>query len=340
MKNKNIQDIIYKLINQNNLSEEETFEVFNSIMSGNINDIQVSGFLTALSAKGETVSEITGGVKLLKNKMLSINSPSNAIDTVGTGGDGLGTYNISTACAFVVSSLGIPIAKHGNRSVTSKSGASDVLKELGVNIEAEIHIIEKSLNEINITFLNAPKHHPTMKNVATVRKDLGVRTIFNLLGPLVNPANVNRQLIGVYNHNLLDKFAQVLNNLGTKHSWVVHGSDGLDEITTTGKTFVAEVFENKIRKFEINPENYGITLTKIQNLVGGTPKENATAIIDLFNGKKNSYRDIVTINSAAAILISGKSKSIEEGIALANKSLDNGLAMNSLKKLINFTNNK
>ena len=340
MKYKNIQDIIYKLINRNDLSEEETFEVFNSIMSGNINDIQIGSFLTALSAKGESVSEITGGAKLLKDKMLSINSPSDAIDTVGTGGDGLGTYNISTACAFIISSLGIPIAKHGNRSITSKSGASDVLKELGVNIEADIDIIEKSLNQINITFLNAPKHHPTMKNVATVRKDLGIRTIFNLLGPLVNPANVSRQLIGVYNYNLLDKFAKVLSNLGTKHSWVVHGSDGLDEITTTGKTFVAEVFQNKIRKFEIHPEKYGINKSNIQNLVGGTPQENAEAIINLFNGKKSSYRDIVILNSAAAILISGKSKSIEDGIALAKNSLDNGSAMNSLKKLINFTNKK
>ena len=338
MDDNELKEIIKILASGNSLTEIESYKAFKTIMSGDASPSQIGAFLVALKIKGETVEEIFGGAKVLRENMISIQAPKNAIDTVGTGGDGIGTYNISTASAFVLAGADIPVAKHGNRAISSNSGASDVLSELNVNINADIKILEKSLKLSKITFLNAPNHHPAMRNVGPIRVELGIRTIFNILGPLANPAYVKRQLTGVYSKKLVEPIAKVLLKLGFEHAWVVHGSDGLDEMTTTGHTFVAEIKYGKMKTFNIAPEELGFPIANIQELKGGNSKKNASELVKILNGENNAYRNIVLLNSAAGILISGKTNNLKDGILMAKESIDSGKAYKALKNLIKITN--
>lgn len=330
--------IIKKLSLKENLTGEEAKSAFNSIMSGEVSEPLIAAFLMGLSLKGETVEEITSAVSVMREKMVKISAPSDAIDVCGTGGDAKGTYNISTAVSFIVSACGVAIAKHGNRSVSSKSGAADVLSELGVNIDAPVKTVERCINQIGIGFMMAPMYHSAMRFVAPVRKELGIRTIFNLLGPLSNPASVKRQLIGVFDKKWAKPLAEVLKELGSENVWVVHSGDGLDEITSTGKTFAAQLKDEEIHTFEINPNQYGLASRKLDELKGGDAKENAQALLKLLEGEEGAYRDIVLINSAAALIVADKVQDIEEGIELAKEVIDNGKARAKLDELIRMTN--
>ena len=322
------------------LSQTQSKEAFLMIMKGTITQAKVGAFLMALKKGDETAEEIVGAVKALRELSLKIKAPANAIDTCGTGGDGFGTLNISTATAIITASCGIPVSKHGNRSITSKSGSADVLAALGVNINAERKTSEKTLREAKICFLMAPNYHSAMKHVAKVRKDLGIRTIFNILGPLLNPAQCKYQLIGVYSNKLVKIVAKVLTRLNMKCAWVVHGQDGLDEITTTSLTNVAEIKGTKVRYFKINSERLGIPKSNLKLLTGGSPKKNAEAIKGVLDGKKGAFRDICLLNAAAAIKISKVSKKLSDGIKIAKDAIDSGRAKDTLKKLIKITNSK
>ncbi len=320
------------------LSSQQAEEAFNIIMSGDATTAQIAGFLMALRVRGETVDEITGAVKAMRAKMLTIDAPHDAIDIVGTGGDASGTYNISTASAFVTAACGVPVAKHGNRALSSKSGMADVATALGVNLECDMELVKRSIWEAKIGFLVAPRHHAAMKYVMPARIEMGVRTIFNLLGPLSNPAGVKRQLTGAFSRDWIAPMAQTLGNLGCEMTWVVHGSDGLDEITTTGPTFVAEWKDGKLSEFEISPEDAGLPLSKPQDLKGGTPQENAEALRGLLQGEQSAYRDCVIFNVAAALLVAGKAADLKDGAAQAAAAIDDGKALNTLEDLINITN--
>ena len=333
-----LKPFIAKLASKENLTRNESQSAFDIIMSGNATPAQIGGILLALRIKGETVEEISGAVQSLRSKMSPVSAPADAIDIVGTGGDGHGTYNISTTVAFVVAGCGVPVAKHGNRNVSSKSGAADVLSALGVKLDIEPEQISKCIHEAKIGFLFAPQHHPAMRFVGPTRQELGVRTIFNVLGPLCNPAGVKRQLIGVYSKHLVEPVANVLKELGSKHLWVVHGADGMDEITTTGTTFVAELKNDNIKTFEVSPTDVGLNLVSITDLKGEDAQKNANALKDVLRGEQNAYRDIVLMNSGAALTVSGLADSFEQGINLASKSIDDGLALKSLNKLIEVSN--
>ncbi|MAG91576.1 anthranilate phosphoribosyltransferase [Candidatus Woesearchaeota archaeon] len=335
-----ITDIISKLVGKGNITQEEVESVFNEIMEGKATDVQIAGFLVALRLKGETIDDITTCAGLMREKAVKINPKvKNLVDTCGTGGDHSGTFNISTAAAFVASGAGVAVAKHGNRSVSSKCGSADVLRELGVKVELGPDKVEKCIEEVGIGFMFAPIFHPAMKNVAKARKELGVRTIFNILGPLLNPAHAKSQLIGVFDSGLLVTFAEVLKNLGSEHAMIVHGN-GLDEITLTGKTKVCELRNGKIETYEINPEEFGFKLTSLNELKGESPSENAKIINDVLSGAKGPKRDIVLLNAAAALLTAEVVKNYKEGIELAANSIDSGNALKKLKDLVNFTNKK
>jgi anthranilate phosphoribosyltransferase len=288
----------------------------------------------ALRVRGETVDEITGAVTAMRAKMLKVTAPANAIDVVGTGGDASGSYNISTCAAFIVAGAGIPVAKHGNRALSSKSGAADVLTSLGVKIDLAPADVGRCVSEAGIGFMFAPAHHPAMKNVGPTRVELGTRTIFNLLGPLSNPANVKRQLVGVFSRQWIEPLAQVLKNLGSECVWVVHGSDGLDEITTAGPTHVAALENGKIRSFEISPADLGIDAAKPENLRGADADHNARALKDVLDNKPGAYRDVAVMNAAAALVVAGAAKDLKEGAELARKSLSSGGARARLDRLI------
>jgi anthranilate phosphoribosyltransferase len=270
--------------------------------------------------------------------MLSVTAPANAIDVVGTGGDASGSYNISTCAAFIVAGAGIPVAKHGNRALSSKSGAADVLASLGVKIDLTPEDVGRCIRDAGIGFMFAPAHHPAMKNVGPTRVELGTRTIFNLLGPLSNPANVKRQLVGVFSRQWIEPLAQVLKNLGSDSVWVVHGSDGLDEITTSGPTYVAELSGGKIRTFEIGPDEIGIKPVKADALRGGDADTNAAALKSVLDNKDSAYRDVASMNAGAALVVAGAAKDIKEGVALARKSLESGAAKAKLERLIAVSN--
>ena len=332
--------IFYKVYNKQDLSSSEAIQAFNYIMSGKISNILISAFLVSLSLKGISDNELLAAVKVLRSKSLKIKSIGNIVDTCGTGGDNKNTLNISTATAILAAASGVKVAKHGNKSVSSKSGSSDVLEKLGINLNASLKKVEKSLNSINICFLMAPLYHKAMKNVADVRSELKIPTLFNILGPLLNPANASTQLIGVYKKKWLLPIANCLVALKVKKAWVVHGQDGLDEITTTTNTDAIEVNNNKIRKFTINPQKLGIKKTKLNQLKGKDPKYNATQIINLFtnNNKNKSYEDIVVLNTAAVLFISGKCTNIRKGIELARENINNGNAFKKLKELKNMSN--
>lgn len=334
-----IKEAITRVIQSTDLTEAEMMEVMNEVMTGAASPAQIGSFITALRMKGETVAEITGAARVMREKATRIEAPvDNLVDTCGTGGDESMTFNISTAAAFVASGAGVTVAKHGNRSVSSKCGSADVLKSLGVNIEAEVSRVEECIREAGIGFLFAQLLHGAMKYAAPVRRELGIRSIFNILGPLTNPAGATRQLLGVYDPALTDILAMVLFNLGSVHAFIVRGEDGLDEITLTGETRVTELKDGSVRTYHIKPEDFGFGRCSPADLKGGDPEVNAGIILDVLGGKLGPARDIVLLNSAAAIVAGGKAGRIEEGIALAHGSIDSGEALGKLEKLKRITN--
>jgi len=333
-----LKPLLAKLADGINLDIEEAEKAFKIIMSGDATETQIGAFLMALRIRGETIDEITGAVLAMRSKALPAKAPSNSIDVVGTGGDGSGTFNISTAAAIVVASCGVSVAKHGNRALSSKSGAADVLSELGVNIDADLSLVESSIREIGIGFLMAPRHHTAMKFVGPSRVQMGVRTIFNILGPLSNPAGVTRQFTGVFSLTWVKPMAEVLKNLNCEVAWVVHGSDGLDELTTTGISHVAQLKDNKIKTFQVSPEDAGIKVSKSEDLKGGDAKFNARALLALLDGEPGPYRDIVIYNAAGALIVAGKTDNLKSGAALAAASIDDGKSRAVLDNWISITN--
>ncbi|MBT3766671.1 MAG: anthranilate phosphoribosyltransferase [Rhodospirillaceae bacterium] len=329
---------IGKIADGTTLSEAESESAFDIIMSGDATQAQIGAFLMGLRVRGETVEEITGAVRTMRSKALSVQAPENAMDIVGTGGDGSGTYNISTATAFVVAGTGVPVAKHGNRALSSKSGAADVLTALGVNIDADISLVEQSIREANIGFLMAPRHHSAMRHVGPPRVEMGIRTIFNILGPLSNPAGVKRQFTGVFAKEWVEPMARVLKNLGCEAAWVVHGSDGLDELTTTGPSYVAELKNGEVTTFEIKPFDANIPVVTPADLKGGDPAYNADAIIGLLEGAIFPFRDVVIYNAAASLIVAGKAEDLQDGAVQATASIDSGAAKAALDKLVEITN--
>jgi len=330
--------LIGKVATGATLTRDESAKAFDYMMSGEATPSQMGGFLMGLRLRGETVDEITGAVATMRAKMQRVAAPPDAIDVVGTGGDASGSYNISTCAAFIVAGAGIPIAKHGNRALSSRSGAADVLGALGVKIDLRPDEITRCIYEAGIGFMFAPAHHPAMKHVGPTRVELGTRTIFNLLGPLSNPAGVKRQMVGVFSRQWVEPLANVLKNLGSERAYVVHGSDGLDEITTSGPTAVAALDGGKVTTFEIKPEELGLTPAKPEQLRGGDADANAVALKDVLKGKKSPFRDVALLNAAAAIVVAGKAKDLKEGLTVAAKSLDSAEAEGRLDRLIQVSN--
>ncbi len=321
------------------LGEDDAAAAFDAMMSGDATPSQMGGFLMALRVRGETVEEITGAARTMRAKALHVEAPADAIDTVGTGGDGAGTFNISTAAALVVAGCGVPVAKHGNRNFSSQSGSADVLAALGVNLDAEPALVQRAIAEAGIGFLMAPRYHSATRHVGPTRVELGTRTIFNLLGPLSNPAGARRQLIGVFAPNWVKPLAEVLAKLGSERAWVVHG-EGLDELTTTGSTLVAELKDGKVTTFEATPEQAGLPHTELARLKGGTPAENAAAMRRLLEGEGGPLRDVVLYNSAAALIIAGRATDLRAGVALAAESIATGNARRALERLVAITNER
>jgi anthranilate phosphoribosyltransferase len=335
-----LRGAIAKVAAGNSLSQEEAAEAFDLVMSGAATPAQIGALVMGLRARGETVDEIAGAARAMRAKVLTVRAPEGAIDTCGTGGDGKGTFNISTCAAFVVAGAGVPVAKHGNRAISSRSGSADVLKELGVNIEASPETISRCITECGLGFMFAPAHHAAMRHVAQVRTELGTRTIFNLLGPLANPAGAKYQIIGVFGKEWVEPIAQVLALLGTIRAWVVHGSDGLDELTTTGISDVAVVDAGKVSTFRISPRNAGLPDARSEDLTGGNAVENAAHIRAVLGGLKGPLRDIVLLNAAAALLVAGKAGTLREGVALASESIDSGKALAVLEALVPLSHGK
>lgn len=335
-----IKAALNKIASRQDLTGEEMRSVMTQIMEGNATPSQIGAFLMGMRVKGETVGEIAAAVSILRDKMVPVPvpEPENTIDIVGTGGDGAETLNISTASAFVTATVGVPVAKHGNRAFSSKSGAADVLSALGVNLDCDFRLIERAIAEANVGFMMAPRHHSATRHVAGTRVELGTRTIFNLLGPLSNPAGVKRQLVGVFDRKWLEPMARTFGNLGSIHTWVVHGSDGLDEITTTGPTHVCEFKGGQVRSFEVTPEDAGLRRAKIDELRGGTPQENAAALRAVLAGAPGPYRDIVRMNAGAALIVAGRAPSLRAGADIAAEALDSGRAKAVLDKLVAITN--
>lgn len=319
------------------LSFEEARNAFDIMMSGNATPSQMGGFLMALRVRGETVDEISGAVSTMRARMVPVEAPADAIDIVGTGGDNSGTYNVSTCAAFIVSGCGVPVAKHGNRALSSKSGAADALAALGINLELDPAGIARCIREAGLGFMFAPAHHSAMRFVGPTRVELGTRTIFNLLGPLSNPAGVKRQLVGVFAPQWLEPLAHVLRDLGSQRVWVVHG-DGLDEMTTTGVTHVVELHGGTVRRFEVTPEDAGLARASLADLKGGDGPHNARALRGVLQGEKNAYRDIALLNAGASLVVADKAETIAEGVAMAAASIDQGHAFAALERLISVSN--
>jgi anthranilate phosphoribosyltransferase len=319
------------------LSRADAEQAFTMMMSGEATPSQIGGFLMALRVRGETVDELAGAVTTLRAKMLPVSAPAHAMDIVGTGGDASGSYNVSTAAAFVVAAAGVPVAKHGNRALSSKSGSADVLKALGVNLELDAKAISCCIDEAGIGFMFAPAHHAAMKFVGPSRVELGTRTIFNLLGPLANPAGVKRQLLGVFSADWLLPIAETLRDLGAENVWVVHG-DGLDEITTTGETKIVTLEDGAIGHLTVKPEEFGLKRATKDQLTGGDAAHNANALRRMLAGTPGPYRDIVVMNAAAALVISGKAADMDSGVALAAHMIDNGAALGTLERLVDVSN--
>lgn len=328
-----MKEYLQKLIRNQNLTSEEAELAISRIFS-EATDAQIAAFLTALKMKGETPTELAGLARGMKKAANMINPKvrGTLVDTCGTGGDSTGTINVSTGAAIVTAACGVPVAKHGNYSITSKSGSADVLRELGVKIDSPPQEVEKTIEKIGIGFMLAPVFHPSMKRVAQIRRDLGFRTVFNILGPLTNPANAKAQVLGVFDISLCEPMAAVLNILGTERALVVHGS-GMDEISNTGETQMVELKSGSITKYTVTPEKLGIKRALNSEIAGGAPEENARDIVEILKGKKGAKRDIIAINAGAALLVSGKADSLASGIKMANQSIDSGAALN---KLIEF----
>jgi anthranilate phosphoribosyltransferase len=329
-----LKSIIGKVATGATLSREEAASAFNSMMSGEATPSQMGGLLMALRVRGETVDEITGAVSAMRSKMLRVAAPLDAVDIVGTGGDGSGSVNVSTCASFIVAGAGVPVAKHGNRALSSRSGSADVLASLGVKIDLSPEQVSRCVKEAGIGFMFAPSHHPAMKNVGPTRVELATRTIFNLLGPLSNPAGVKRQMVGVFSRQWVQPLAQVLKNLGAEKVWVVHGSDGLDEITLTGPTFVAALENGELRTFEVTPQEAGLATTSGEALKGGDADANAVSLQSVLDGKPSPYRDVALLNAAAALIVAGRVNTLREGVAIGAQSLDSGAAAARLKHLI------
>jgi anthranilate phosphoribosyltransferase len=333
-----LKSIIAKVATGATLSREEAASAFDRMMSGEATPSQLGGLLMALRVRGETIDEITGAVSAMRAKMLKVNAPPDAIDVVGTGGDGSGSVNVSTCAALIVAGAGVPVAKHGNRALSSRSGAADVLSALGVRIDISPQQVSRCVTEAGIGFMFAPAHHPAMKNVNPTRVELATRTIFNLLGPLSNPAGVTRQMVGVFSRQWVLPLAQVLKNLGSETVWVVHGSDGLDEITLTGPTFVAALENGAIRSFDVSPEDVGLKRVAGEALKGGDAAANAIALRNVLAGLPSPYRDVALLNAAAALVVAGRTKDLKEGLTLGTRSIDDGAAAERLKRLIAVSN--
>lgn len=332
-----LKPLIAKVANGESLNREEARQAFDILMSGEATPSQIGGFLMALRVRGETVDEIVGAVSSMRARMLPVSAPEHAVDIVGTGGDGLGTYNISTLAAIIVAGTGLPVAKHGNKALSSKSGTADALSALGVKLDIGPELISRCINEAGLGFMFAQLHHSAMRHVGPTRVELGTRTIFNLLGPLSNPAGAKRQLLGVFSPRWLQPIAEVLRDLGSESIWVVHG-DGMDEITTTGVTHVAALENRKIRTFDLTPKDFGVSSATIDDLKGGDGIFNAKALRGVLSGHKNAYRDVSLCNAAAALVVAGKAETLSEGMKIASASLDEGKAAAALDRLVAVSN--
>ncbi len=334
-----IREAIAKLVAGEDLSRDQAVGAMNAIMSGEATDAQIAAFTVALRLKGETIEEITGCAAVMREKATHIAAPSpDVLDTCGTGGDATGTFNISTAAALVAAAGGCCVAKHGNRSVSSSSGSADVLRELGVNIEADVATVERSLREAGIGFLFAPALHGAMKYAIGPRREMGIRTVFNILGPLTNPAGARRQLLGVYDASLLETMARVLANLGSVRCLIVHGDDGLDELTTTAASRVCELDGGEIRSYTSGPADRGLAPARLEDLRVGSVAESAEVIREVFAGKSGPHRDIVLLNAGAALMVGGRAEGLEAGIKQAAEVLDSGEVAKTLDRLIAVTN--
>jgi anthranilate phosphoribosyltransferase len=320
------------------LSAAEAENAFERILSGESTHSQTGGFLMALRVRGETVDEITGAVRAMRGKMLRVSTDPSAIDIVGTGGDNVGTWNVSTLAAIIAAACGVKVAKHGNRAASSKSGAADVLSALGVKVGLPPEHVARCIDDAGVGFMMAPTHHAAMRHVGPVRVELGTRTIFNLLGPLSNPAGVTRQVVGVFSPAWLEPIAETLRSLGSKHVWVVHGDDGLDELTTTGPTHVVELKDGKLRRFTVTPAEAGLAASGMDALKGGDPQVNAEALRTVLDGAKNAYRDIAVLNAAAGLIVAGLTADIAAAARLAEQAVDSGAAKATLDKLISLSN--
>ncbi len=332
-----LKPFIAKIATRQPLSRQEASDAFEILMSGEASMAQVGGFLMGLRVRGETVDEIAGAVSIMRQKMVPVDAPEDAIDIVGTGGDGTNTYNISTLAALIVAGAGVPVAKHGNRALSSKSGTADALSQLGVKLDIEPEMISRCIREAGIGFMFAQLHHPAMRHVGPARVELGARTIFNIVGPLSSPARVKKQLFGVYSPEWLVPGAEALRDLGLTSAWVVHGS-GLDEITTTGPSQVAELKDGEIRTFELTPDDFGVETVSLDAIRGGDGTVNAAALRDVLGGAKTAYRDVALCNAAASLIVAGKAKDVTEGMHLASQSLDTGSAARALDTLIAISN--
>lgn len=330
-----LNEVIKKATAFEDLTEEEAYAAVNKIMDGSVEPAQMAAFLVALKMKGETADEITGAARAMREHALKVKLKSQyAIDTCGTGGDGAKTFNISTAAAIIAAAGGVKVAKHGNRSVSSKSGSADVLSKLHIDIELNQEEVEKSIDEKGMGFIFAQGYHKAMKNVGPVRKQLGVRTLFNILGPITNPCDLKGQVLGVYDRKLIDVVSKVLLKLGRERAIVMNGSDGLDEITTTGETYVNEIRGDEIKSYTITPEEFGIKRASLSDIEGGTPEENAEIILDILKGKNGPKRDIVVLNSAAALYVGKVVDDLKTGVKLAEKLIDEGIAYKKYQQLI------
>lgn len=332
-----IQNILTELACGRDLSQDMAERAFQILMSGGATPSQMGAFLMGLRQKGETIDEITAGARVLRHKAETFAAPDNAIDTCGTGGDGKHTFNISTAVAIVAAGCGVPVVKHGNRSITSASGSSDILKALEVTIDAPADTSRAALENTNLCFLMAPLYHKAMRHVALIRQELGLRTIFNLLGPLANPARTTRQLLGVYDQAWAKPLASVLHNLGVTRAWVVHGHDGMDEITTTTSSHIVSLDDGEISEFTLHPEEYGFELASDEALKGGLPEDNAKALQRLLSGEQGAYYDIVVLNTAAALIVAGVANDLEEGCEQAREAIKSGAAKRTLASFIEAT---
>ncbi len=333
-----VKEAISMLTQNIDLSESEMVAAMEELMEGSLSDAQVGALLTALRMKGETVEEIAGAARVMREKAVTIKAPEGTVDTCGTGGDLSQTFNISTTTAFVVAAAGVPVAKHGNRSVSSKSGSADVLEALGIKIDLLPKKVEDCLSKTGFGFLFAPLFHPAMKYAIGPRREIGIRTIFNVLGPLTNPAGTRMQVLGVFSSRLTEPLANAVGNLGARHAMVVHGEDGLDEITVTGKTVVSEWKNGSLTNYTLNPVDYGIPLAKRDDLVGGDSEENANITISVLTGETGPKRDIVLLNAAAAIYVSGAAPSITKGLVMAETAIDSGAALRKLNEIRKVTN--